>query len=71
MPKMRGAIDGSAVSPALILRQFGDIRRDPSRLGQGLVALHTLQMRGHDRPSEGLWPMWRIEPDLKRDGDSG
>ena len=27
-------------------------------------------MRGHDRPSEGLPPLWRVEPDLERDGDS-
>jgi len=27
-------------------------------------------MRGHDRPSEGLRPLWRVEPDLERDRDS-
>jgi len=27
-------------------------------------------MRGHDRPSEGLPPLWCVEPDLERDGDS-
>jgi hypothetical protein len=42
-----------------------------SHLRQRQVALRTLQMRGHDRPSEGLRPLWRIEPDLESDGDSG
>jgi hypothetical protein len=41
-----------------------------SRLGQCQLAPKLLQMRGHDRPSEGLWPLWRIEPDLESDGDS-
>jgi hypothetical protein len=27
-------------------------------------------MRGHDCPSEGLRPLWRVEPDLERDRDS-
>ena len=27
-------------------------------------------MRGHDRPSEGLRPLWRVKPDLERDSDS-
>jgi hypothetical protein len=27
-------------------------------------------MRGHDRPSERLRPLWRVELDLKRDRDS-
>ena len=39
-------------------------------LGQRHLALQTLQMRGHDRPSEGQPPLWRVEPDLERDGDS-
>ena len=28
-------------------------------------------MRGHDCPSEGLRPLWRVDPDLERDTDSG
>ena len=39
-------------------------------LGQGQVAPELLQMRGHDCPSEGLRPLWRVEPDLERDRDS-
>ena len=39
-------------------------------LGQGQVAPELLQMRGHDCPSDGLWPLWRVEPDLERDRDS-
>jgi hypothetical protein len=27
-------------------------------------------MRRHDCPSEGLRPLWRVEPDLERDCDS-
>jgi hypothetical protein len=27
-------------------------------------------MRGHDRPNEGLRPLWRVEPDLERDRGS-
>ena len=27
-------------------------------------------MRGHDCPSEGLRPLWRVDPDLERDPDS-
>jgi hypothetical protein len=27
-------------------------------------------MRGHDCPSEGLRPLWRVEPDLECDRDS-
>jgi len=27
-------------------------------------------MRGHDCPSKGLRPLWRVEPDLERDRDS-
>jgi len=27
-------------------------------------------MRGQDRASEGLRPLWRVEPDLERDRDS-
>jgi hypothetical protein len=27
-------------------------------------------MRGHDRPSEGLRPLWRVEPHLERHRDS-
>src|SRR5215831_10116837 len=42
-----------------------------SHLGQCQLFPEMLQMRGHDRPSEGLWPLWRIEPDLESDGDSG
>ena len=40
-----------------------------ARLGQGQLAPELLQMRGHDCPSEGLRPLWRVEPDLKRDPD--
>jgi hypothetical protein len=39
-------------------------------LGQGQVAPELLQMRGHDCPSEGLRPLWRVKPDLERDRDS-
>jgi len=39
-------------------------------LGQRQVAPELLQMRGHDCPSEGLRPLWRVEPDLERDRDS-
>jgi len=39
-------------------------------LGQGQVAPELLQMRGHDCPSEGLRPLWRVDPDLERDPDS-
>jgi hypothetical protein len=35
-----------------------------SHLGQRQLAPKLLQMRGHDCPSEGLRPLWRIEPDL-------
>jgi hypothetical protein len=41
------------------------------RLGQRHLALELLQMRGHNRPSQGLWPLWRIELDLESDGDGG
>jgi len=27
-------------------------------------------MRGHDCPSKGLRPLWRVDPDLERDPDS-
>ena len=27
-------------------------------------------MGGDERPSEGLWPLRRVEPDLERDRDS-
>jgi hypothetical protein len=40
------------------------------RLGQRHLASELLQMRGHNRPSQGLWPLWRIELDLESDGDS-
>jgi hypothetical protein len=53
------------------IHEAGHVRRDLSRLWQRQVALQTLQMRGYDRPSEGLWPVWRIELDLESDGDSG
>ena len=39
-------------------------------LGQSQVAPKLLQMRGHDCPSEGLRPLWRVDPDLERDPDS-
>jgi hypothetical protein len=41
-----------------------------SRLGQRQLAPELLQMRSHDCPSEGLRPLWRVEPDLERDCDS-
>ena len=41
-----------------------------SHLGQRQLAPELLQMRGHDCPSEGLRPLWRVEPDLERDRDS-
>ena len=44
--------------------------RNPPRLGQRHLAPELLQMRGHNRPSQGLRPLWRFEPDLERDGDS-
>src|SRR5262249_47153066 len=44
--------------------------RDARRLGQRHLAPEVLQMRGHDGPSEGLWPLWRVKLDLKRDPDS-
>jgi hypothetical protein len=53
------------------LRQLGDIHRDPPRLGQRHLASELLQMRGHNRPSQGLWPLCRIELDLESDGDGG
>ena len=53
------------------LRQPGDIHRDPPRLGQRHLASELLQMRGHNRPSQGLWPLCRIELDLESDGDGG
>ena len=52
-------------------RQLDDVGRDPSRLGQRHFASELLQMRGHNRPSQGLWPLWRIELDLESDGDGG
>jgi len=39
-------------------------------LGQGQIAPELLQMRGHDSPSQGLRPLWRVDPDLERDDDS-
>jgi hypothetical protein len=27
-------------------------------------------VRGYNRPSQGLRPLWRVEPDLERDRDS-
>ena len=41
-----------------------------SHLGQRQLTPELLQMRGHDRPSEGLRPLWRVKPDLERDSDS-
>jgi hypothetical protein len=41
-----------------------------SHLGQRRLTPELLQMRGHDRPSEGLRPLWRVKPDLERDSDS-
>jgi hypothetical protein len=42
-----------------------------SHLGQCQLIPELLQMRGHDRPSEGgVWPLWRTEFDLESDGDS-
>jgi hypothetical protein len=40
------------------------------RLRQRQVAPELLQVRGHDRPSEGLRPLWRVELYLERDCDS-
>jgi hypothetical protein len=39
-------------------------------LRQCRLTPELLQIRGHDRPSEGLRPPWRVEPDLERDRDS-
>ena len=41
-----------------------------SHLGQRQLAPELLQMRLDDCPSEGLRPLWRVEPDLERDRDS-
>ena len=41
-----------------------------SRSGQRQLAPELLQMRGHDCPSNGLRPLWRVDPDLERDPDS-
>ncbi len=43
---------------------------EAARLGQRQLAPEVLQVRGHDCPSEGLRPLWRVEPDLERDRDS-
>jgi len=40
-------------------------------LGQGQVAPELLQVVGHNCPSQGLRSLWRVEPDLERDRDSG
>ena len=40
-----------------------------SRSGQRQLAPQLLQMRGHDCPSNGLRPLWRVDPDLERDPD--
>ena len=41
-----------------------------SRLGQRQLVPELLQVRGYNRPSQGLRPQWRVEPDLERDRDS-
>ena len=40
------------------------------RLGQRHLFPHLLEVVGHDRPSEGLRPLWRVELDLERACDS-
>src|SRR5215470_18391182 len=39
-------------------------------LGQCLLVAHLLQVDGDERPSKGLPPLRRFEPDLERDRDS-
>jgi hypothetical protein len=39
-------------------------------LGQRQLVPELLQVRGYNRPSQGLRPLWRVEPDLERDRDS-
>src|SRR6516165_3711795 len=64
-------------SPHLLSEQI-DEAPDPTSdhhqaqyiLGQDHVAPELLQMRAHDCPSEGLRPLWRVDPDLERDPDS-
>jgi hypothetical protein len=41
-----------------------------ARLGQRHLFPEFVQVRGYNRPSQGLRPLWRVEPDLERDRDS-
>ena len=42
----------------------------PARLGQRHLFPEFVQVVGYNRPSQGLRPLWRVEPDLERDRDS-